>query len=227
MDQLFTLFLQQVNPKTPSASAAYLREASAFVTWLAERGLTLEAARPNDLQRYLATLTAQFQPSTAARKFSVVRRFCAVLKEQGKLKANPAALVAVSLAGYRPRSRGKPSLEKLWTIPTTTMQGVRDGAILRLAAFGLSQAQIAGLNVADVDATAQAIRLRRRTTRRMIQPLDPDTFAALRRWLALRQMLNPADPAVFVSLHWTSGRTTPHQRISQRGLFDVLRRHRR
>lgn len=225
MDPLLSLFVQVIYKAAPVAAPSYAREVSLFMVWLRERGLQVESVNARDLNRYLAVLAEQFQPSTAARKFSAIRRFYAVLKEQGHVTVNAAAMVPVSLADYRPRSRSRPNLEALKAIPTTSMQGVRDVAILRLAIFGLSPAQIVALNVSDVDVMAQAIRLRRRSGRHKIQPLDADTFAALRRWMALRQMLNPADSAVFLSLHWTTGRAAPHQRLSHRGLFEVVRRH--
>ncbi|MCC7362021.1 MAG: site-specific integrase [Anaerolineales bacterium] len=225
MDRLFNLFVQAIRKSAPVAAPGYAREVSLFLDWLRECGLRVESANASDLSRYLVALTQRFQPSTAARKFSAIRRFYAVLAEQGQLPANPAALVPVSLAAYRSRPRLRPTLESIKPIPTTSMQGVRDLAILRLVVFGLSPAQLVALDVADFDVAAQAVRLNGRSGRRRIQPLDPDTFAALRRWMALRQMLNPADSAVFLSLHWTAGRTSPHQRLSRRGLFDVVRRY--
>jgi site-specific recombinase XerC len=226
MEHLLHLFHQTVSVSTPRAAPTYCRDVSCFLEWLNQNGIRAEAATATELRRYLAALTEQYQPSTAARKFSAIRRFYTVLKEQGQLPANPAAMVPVSLAAHRPRSRLRPSLQSLEAVPTTSMHGVRDLAILRLAIFGLSPAQIVALNVSDVEVTAQAVRLQGRSGRRIIQPLDPDTFAALRRWVALRQMLNPSDSAVFLSLHWTAGRTTPHQRLSRRGLFEVIRRNR-
>src|SRR5262245_2481843 len=130
MDHLFILFVHAIRDSAPVAAQSYAREVSLFLAWLRERGLRVESANAGQLSEYLAVLTVQFQPSTAARKFSAIRRFYAVLKEQGHLPSNPASRVPVSLAEYRPRSRPRPSLESLKSIPTTTMQGVRDLAIL-------------------------------------------------------------------------------------------------
>lgn len=227
VDQLCALFRASLSTATSAAAEAYCHEASCFLEWLRQRGLQVDTASDCDLKAYLTTLTERYQPSTAARKFSAIRRFYIVLNELGHLNTNPTISVPVSLGSYRSRTRAKPSTGLLEVVPHTTILGIRDRAIIGLLVFGLAPAQVVGLNTADVNIDAQSILLFERARQREIQPLDPDTFALIRRWIAVRQMLNPTDVALFISLHWTAGRSKPHQRISCRGLHDVLRRYMR
>lgn len=53
--------------------------------------------------------------------------------------------------------------------------------------------------------------------------LTTPTAAVFRRWLAARALLQPDTAALFVSLHWTAGRAAPGQRISVRGVRQMVR----
>jgi site-specific recombinase XerC len=48
--------------------------------------------------------------------------------------------------------------------------------------------------------------------------LDPAGQSYLSRWLVVRRLFSNNTEAVFISMHWTSGRATPGQRISERGI---------
>jgi len=135
----------------------------------------MDAAQPYHLQQYCAELTAQFRPMTARRKLSAIRRFCATLNELGHMTTNPAAKVRITLKGYQPRAHYLPSLDVLAEIPSTTILGARDSAILMLRSVGMLPPQIAALDMPDIDSAIQAVWLRGRTGKRHIQLLDQET----------------------------------------------------
>jgi site-specific recombinase XerD len=225
MDRLLDLFRQSISSILPATASSYCREVACYLHWLAGRGLAASDATADDIHAYLNELKDRYRLSTVARKFSPIRQFYRMMVELGHMKTDPTSAIRLPLGAYEPRQRTCPAITLAERIPATTMQGVRDLAILKMMLLGCRPSQLVKLNVDDVDVDAQAVRLRERTGDRRIQPLDSATFAALRRWMALRQMLNPADNAVFISLHWTAGRSQPHQRISLRGLHQAIRRY--
>jgi site-specific recombinase XerC len=92
-----------------------------------------------------------------------------------------------------------------------------------MAILGLTVGESCRLDVADVDLQAATLRVIGKGARPRTIELTPQTAGELRRWLAARALLKPDTPALFTSLHWTSGRAAPGQRISLRGVRQMVR----
>jgi integrase/recombinase XerC len=99
-------------------------------------------------------------------------------------------------------------------------KAARDEAILRLAAtLGLRRAEIAALNIGDVDLGTGTVSILGKGQRERIKlSLPPNVKNALSAWLSLSGSADPAAP-LFVSL--TSNQ--PEKRISGTGIYLLVR----
>jgi site-specific recombinase XerC len=158
----------------------------------------LDQAKECHLQQYIESLYACRRPSTVVKELSVIRTFYRCLVALGKVKGNPARRIQVSLRDYKPRTRKPPLPAAVDGISTGTMVAIRDRAIVRLRAVGLSTSQLVGLDVSDVNREAQLIQVRRRNGRMVNMYLDDAAWKDVGRWLAVQELVKPLTPAVFV-----------------------------
>jgi len=125
-----------------------------------------------------------------------------------------------------PRKFSKSASTASLSHPSSTSPiGLRDQAILRLLANGLSLRQIHKLNLQDVNEAQGIVTVPRRNGKTQIIILDPIDQSILSRWMTIRQLFANATEAVFISLHWTSGRAEPGQRLSERGIRLAIGKH--
>ena len=104
----------------------------------------------------------------------------------------------------------------------SSVKGARDRLIVLLRfKYGLRPKELVSLNVGDIDMEGGVIDVpsRRRNRHLVIHEQDMISF---RRWMSIRKLYSKADPALIISLHWTHGRSTPYQRMSVRGVFQVV-----
>ena len=95
---------------------------------------------------------------------------------------------------------------------------VRDRAILELFySSGLRLAELAGLNLVDLDAADRTVRVTGKGGKARVVPVGGPALAALRAWLAIREeMAEPGEQAIFVSRRGTRlARRTVQERVRQ------------
>ena len=213
--------------RSPSTICCYVNNARLAFRWLSEHDIQIAQARPTDLQRYLNNLKGRYRPTTIRRMSVSLRSVFGALADAGVIPHNPARHLVT------PKRRQAPRLPPL-TVPTakrllaaarpTSPKGVRDGAILTgMLMHGLSVAEVCTLDITDVDLQANTLRITGRRGRVRTAELTAQTAAVFRRWLAARALLKPDTNGVFVSLHWSAGRSIPGQRISVRGVRQLVR----
>jgi site-specific recombinase XerC len=205
----------------------YIKDARAAFRWLAVHGIPATLARPADLQQYLDSLGGRYRPATIRRKSVSLRAVYLALADAGAIPHNPAAELR---APKRRQAVHKPPLptptaKRLLAAPQpSSVKGVRDRAILTgMLCHGLTVSEVCALNIGDLDLAARTLRVTGRRGRVRTVELTTQTSAVFRRWLAARALLQPDTTALFVSLHWTSGRAAPSQRISVRGVRQMVR----
>jgi site-specific recombinase XerD len=192
--------------KAENTVSAYRSDWRHFIAWCEQHGALALPAAPATVASYAASLAADMKPAT------IVRRLAAISKaHQVAGYESPAtmknAVVAEVMAGIRrtvgTRQDGMAALmtadlRRLLTELPDNKLGKRDAAILLLGfAGGLRASEIVGLDVADVEDTADGLRisLRRSKTdqegagRVVGVPFgsDPDTCPVrygYRRWQA-------------------------------------------
>jgi len=144
---------------------------------------------------------------------------------------NPNPFAHITIASI-PQSKdpktslSKRSLANLHTQPSATSpRGLRDLALLHLLANGITVRQLHHINLQDVDEKQGAVVVKGRNGNLRAFILEPATQSYLSRWLVVRRLFSNNTEAVFISLHWTSGRATPGQRISERGIRLVVTKY--
>ena len=223
------LLRERVQQKRTSAGTAraYLADVREFAAHLAAQGGDTLGATPAQARDYLEHLATLRQAGTIRRKLASLRGFYGALVAAGLLRHSPVAELRLPKprrqAARRPPPLPVPTVKRLLAAPPNSVKGVRDRAMLTgMACHGLTVGEVCGLDVADVDLQAHVVRVVGRGGRVRTVALTAPTAAVFRRWLAARALLKPGTAALFVSLHWTAGRSVPGERISVRGVRQMV-----
>ncbi|MDE1896412.1 MAG: tyrosine recombinase XerC [Rhodospirillales bacterium] len=191
----------------------YARDVRAFLFFIAEH--TGEAPTPKalgtlraaDFRAYLAAAAkAGDINATRARKLSALRTFFRYLHQRHGVDATQLSLIT--------RPRPKHPLPKALTpddalsitadigeATDTAMEQARDAALMMLLyGAGLRIAEALALNVGDIPAADDALRVTGKGNKQRIVPLLPALRSALAGWLKLHP--NPGrDEPLFTGLH--------------------------
>lgn len=208
-----------------------------LVAWLHERGLaTVEQITPSVLEEYLAHLKRRVTdynrkaPSplsvkTLAAEASVLRSFFSWLARRHVVLFNPAEALAL---GDRSQPLPKSVLtesevQALLAAPGLDAVGVRDRAILEtLYSTALRRAELCGLDLYDLDAAGELVRVRQGKGRKdRYVPVGAHALAALRRYIHQARpelAAAPKEPALFVA-------AVTRRRLNVKTLNLIVRRH--
>ncbi len=180
---------------------AYRRELAQFAAWLREHhhGAVGELEHTH-IRAYLSSLYAGgLQKSSAARALAAIRSWFKWLAGEGLVRQNPAALVSSpKLPRHLPRV---PTVEELNGVldrmaapaPLATAEEssgwpARDLVIVELLyGCGMRNAELAGLNLRDIDWANETILLRGKGRKQRYVPLGEAAGEALRSYLKERE----------------------------------------
>ena len=201
--------LERVERASVHTRRAYLGDLRQLAVYLAESGVSLDAATRDDLRAFLAARFAHDQPATLARKQSAVRAFYDHRVRRGSLADSPARRLVM------PKQRR--SLPNVVTVDDAfaieqapsakTPAGLRDRCAFELLyGAGLRVSELVGLSLPDLIDGATALRVRGKGNKERVVPLVSKAREALACWLAARPKLRPAGDALFVNLR--GGRLT-------------------
>lgn len=207
---------------SPATVRAYYSHARAFVSWCEVQGIRPGTATAGDLESYRRNLIdGGYTRSTVGAKLQAVERFYAAMQWRGLRSDNPAKGLKAPRDKTDKAERVKflplAGFGRLLLLPeATTPTGARDrAAMLLMGMHGLRVAEVAGVELGDLDLTGEPGRLVVRHGKggklRTVY-LTPKTAATLRAWLSLRP--KSMSPAVFLALD----RRTPGQALSVRNL---------
>jgi integrase/recombinase XerC len=165
------------------------------------------------LRSFLAALHRQgLSRASAARKLAAARSFLRYLRREGAIDDDPGGLVPTPKREVRmPAHLSEREMEALLAAPPAdTPLTRRDRAILELFyASGLRLSELVGLDVDDVNLSAQVVRVLGKGRKERLVPFNRTTASALRTYLADRAALvsrgQKADP-MFVN--YRGGRLT-------------------
>ncbi|HEX4385589.1 MAG TPA: site-specific integrase, partial [Myxococcales bacterium] len=149
----FAAHLSQIERASEHTQRAYLADLRQLTAFLAERGLTLDAASRDDLRAFLASRAGANAPSTLGRKQSALRAFYEHRVRMGHLKDSPARRLA-----FPRRRTSLPNVVAvddcfgLVDAPSKkTVLGVRDRCALELLyGAGLRISELVGLDIGDL-----------------------------------------------------------------------------
>jgi integrase/recombinase XerC/integrase/recombinase XerD len=177
--------------------------------WANQRGLKPLELDSRDLRRYAAVLSeGGCSKTTVARKLAAIRSFYRALVERRELEANPADLVASPKRdSYLPRVL-KPGevAELLQRIPASTPLELRDRAMFELAyAAGLRAEEIVNIDLTDLDADGEELRVEGKGGRTRIVPAGEHAWRAIESYLdrgrttLASESGTGIEPALFIS----------------------------
>lgn len=182
---------------SPHTLRAYTREINNFAAYLMEQsGLGVQMRNVDHLQirGYLGELYSRgLSKASVARSLAAVRSWFQWMARAGHVTSNPAALVATpKLPKHLPRV---PSIEQMnHLVDTASAQDVaawpeRDRMIFELLyGCGMRNAELVGLNVADVHWAREVILLRGKGRKQRYVPLGDAAADAIRAYLPSRQI---------------------------------------
>lgn len=209
---------------SPHTLRAYSSDLESYALWCERAHADPLAPSSRDLRRYLADLDrAGYARTTIARRLSAIRSLFAYLGRERGMATGPAAIVATpKLPARLPRTVPNDLLDALLDSPDpATPAGLRDRALLELLyATGARVAEVAGLDVGDVDLAGGAIRVTGKGDKQRILPLHPLAVSKIATYLrAGRPALCPraGEAAVFLNRSGT--------RLTDGGIRRMLNRH--
>lgn len=172
----------------------YSRDLSAFLAKVKETPLSLSdlaALDVHDFRRFLSKQAARsLNKSSMCRELSAVKNFFKWL-ERKKILKNPA----ISIISAPKKSKVLPKaldiddsfnlLKKIGKIETTAWQGLRDKAILTLLyGCGLRISEALSVNVGDINAQSEFLRVRGKGNKERLVPLLPIAWQNIEAYLA-------------------------------------------
>ena len=178
-----------------------------------------------------AELAARYAPSTANKCLYYLRGVLRAAWRLGQLGAEDLAraLDVEPVKGERlPAGRDIAPAEIAAVFATcdgVTTVGIRDRAILTVLRHGLRRAEVAALDVADVDLTAGALMVRHgKGNKARAVPLHPEAVEVLRTWLAAR---GAGGGPLFVNTNGDGKGKRAGGRLSDQVIYELVQRRAR
>ena len=200
LDSLATEYLRVLAGERGASAhtlRAYERELHGFTDWIAGRQgeqQSVERIEHTDIRAYLGTLYDRgLAKASTARALAAIRSWFKWLARAGYVERNVASLVATpKLPKHLPRV---PSIEQMTRVVESVDDDVaswpaRDTAILEvLYGCGVRNAELTGLNLADIHWANEAILVRGKGQKQRYVPLGDAAAVALRSYMAERSAL--------------------------------------
>lgn len=187
--------LQHARRMSPQTVKAYASDLNLFADYLENlpHPAAGDPARVDHLllRSFLAQRLKIGSARSAARSLSTLRGFLRHLKHLGQIPTNPALLVdAPKLPKLLPRPLDVEDAVAICEPQNTpkTLAQVRDWAILELLyASGLRVAELAGLDLRDLDINGQQVRVLGKGGKQRVVPFGSHAKQALQSYLEHRQ----------------------------------------
>src|SRR5919202_4862291 len=166
---------------------AYGTDVEQLAEWAAAQGVGPLDTSARMLRRFAGVLSERgLSKTSVARKLASIRAFYRHLVERGQLAANPADLIATPKRdSYLPRVL-KPGevAEVLERIPAGSPLELRDRAMFELSyGAGLRAEELVNLDVSDLDADAEELRVSGKGAKTRIVPAGEPAWRALEAYL--------------------------------------------
>lgn len=201
--------------------SSYLRDVRQFLSYLSTLGISPEQVDGGRVEAYRNTLLLQGKSAaTATRSVASLKSFYTYLQSAGLAQSNPAKEVTFARAERKlPEILSHNEVDLLLAQPDCRdAKGFRDKAMLELLyATGIRVSELIGLNVDDLNLSADLLYCESRGKRRMI-PLYPAAVQILREYLERvrpQLVLQQEETALFVNL-------TSHC-LSRQGFWKIIK----
>jgi len=142
-------------------------------------------------------------PRSLQRQLSTLRSFFRYLQREGVLKSNPAVEVRAPKAARRlPKTLDADQMARLLEMPHEDPLSTRDWAIMELLySSGLRLAELASLDITDIDLADRTVRVTGKGSKTRVVPLGRFAVEALQKWLGQRSGFagSEGESALFLS----------------------------
>ena len=187
---------------SPHTEAAYRRDLAALAAYCDGERISNWKQLDNFHIRTFAAREHRdgLGPRSVQRRLSALRGFFNYLIREGVIKSNPAAEIRAPKAGKRlPKTLDVDQVASLLSRPASDVLARRDHAMLELLySSGLRLAELAGLDVTDLDLADRTVRVLGKGAKTRILPVGKQAIAALRAWLADRAGIAKSGSALFI-----------------------------
>ena len=216
--------------RSPNTLAAYRRDLTKYIGYLAERKVSLGDVTHQDVEGFVGSLhEAQLAATTTNRTMSAVRGLHRYLFAEGVAEEDPTADVEQNkLARGLPKALSEDEVAAVLEAPATDSPAdVRDRAILELLyGTGMRISECVGLSLDDVDQRAALVRVTGKGNKQRLVPIGRLAAKALEHWLGPAGRTNFApdtwagrDEQMAVFLNQRGGR------LSRQGMWGVVKKH--
>lgn len=226
MDSSVQAFLNHLRVEKQASShtlRSYENDLGLFERFLEETrgGEIPSAAGAQRLRRYSAWLGSQgYAASTVARRLASLRSYFRFLRRTGAVDADPTVALRNPKQPKRlPRLlRVEEVIRLLDGIAADTELGLRDRAMFEtLYGGGLRVGELVGLDVDDVDADQELLRVRGKGRRERLAPVGAMAAAWIDRYLRVRRPDGPDQRGLFLNRYGS--------RLSARSVGRLLEDH--
>lgn len=211
----FIRYLEIENDASKHTLRAYRKDLEAFSDYAGRKTGDIEMI---DVRGFVAQqIKNGLNKATAGRRLASVRSFLNFLCREGHIKSNPAKLVTTPKTEKRlPNFLSVDDVFSLIEKPDGIgILHARDKAILELLySSGLRVAEIAGLNVDDVNTKEGLVKVRGKGKKERILPIGSKAIDALKTYAVEKLLLKKKDRAMFLNRGGT--------RLSDRGVRRIV-----
>jgi integrase/recombinase XerC len=188
----FLAMLAHERAGSPHTLRAYQREIRNFAAYLTEQGMDVRNVDHLHIRSYIGELHDRgLAKASVARSLAAIRSWFHWMARQGRVTNNPASLVATpKLPKHLPRV---PSIEQMNNLVETAAGDPaaawpeRDRVIFELLyGCGIRNAELVGLNLADVYWANEVILVRGKGRKQRYVPLGDAAAEAIRAYLPTR-----------------------------------------
>ena len=191
----FIEYIRSQRGYSDHTARGYLADLNQFVDFLSDRkGLGKEEKahiKTGDIdyrviRDYLGSLYDRYNRTTIARKLSAIRSFFYYMERNGLGEGNPAADISTPKQGkYIPGYLPVDDMFRLLQGPDKKKPlGLRDLAIIEvLYSCGIRVAELAGLDISDVDFNRRLVRIIGKGNKERIVPIGHKALEALKDYL--------------------------------------------
>jgi len=179
------------NIRNPNTRRAYARACSRFFAWCDDRGLTLTSIRPFDVAAWVEELQEYHSAPGVKQQLAAVRMLFDWLITGQVMPSNPASAVRgpkhVVKTGKTPVLEGGEWRRLLESIPTDTVRGLRDRALIATLTYSFARIGAAlKMKVEDLRprGSAWTIRLHEKGGKEHAMPCHHALAEALHAYIA-------------------------------------------
>lgn len=203
----FLTYLRYELNRSVNTVEAYRRDLEQFAAWLTDSGarpFDASSVATADIRAWIALRASSDTPTTLRRKTQSLRSYFRWLMKRNHLPGNPAADVVLAKKPRRlPEFVREQQMEDLLTpspaplspeeeSPSDSYTQTRDRLILNiLYSTGLRQAELLGLNDADISFSAAEAKVTGKRNKQRVIPLPKQLLEEIKSWIRLRDSLVP------------------------------------